>query len=410
MARAFSSEVASGSRKENASKQQAGASFRFNPNGKGSSPAKNLLRFLCASAALLLCAAALTFIVDPLQLFRPARLFAAMYSSDTRMQNAGLIRSQPFDTVFMGTSLAIHFRQSDIDQALRVRSLKLAMTGTNSHEQSFVLAAALQRHPKRVIWAMDDWIFCDGAEIDDDIYLPADLYRRNVRGIAGYLLSGAMARESAWILARSVPLLERIVARLTTDAVFNFTISDVDDINAFRPDVEAPYDATRATAAFAHITHPSRRAGLSEGYDYQRMVRNFENDTVRLIADHPDVVFDIYFPPYSILQWVAMRDASPGALKIVYDLTAHIGHRLAELPNVRLHDFRDVNEVTHDLGNYADVIHHSPSVDLKVLSWLASGTYLVDGAAPGAALERLKAQVEAYQVEAYQVEADRIAR
>ena len=38
-----------------------------------------------------------------------------MYSNDSRMQDAGLIQSQDFDTVFMGTSLAIHFRQSDID-------------------------------------------------------------------------------------------------------------------------------------------------------------------------------------------------------------------------------------------------------------------------------------------------------
>jgi hypothetical protein len=363
-----------------------------------SGSAKNLLRFLCASATLLVGAAALTFIVDTPQLFRSARLFTAMYSSDARMQNAGLIRSQQYDTLFMGTSPAIHFRQSDIDQALRVRSLKLAMTGTNSHEQSFVLAAALQRHPRRAIWEMDDWIFCDGAEIDQDIYLPADLYRRNARGIASYLFSGAMARESAWILARSVPSLEQVVAALTTDAAVSFAISQVDDINAFRPDVEAPYSPARARAAFSHITHPSRRPGLSEGYNYESMVCNFENDAVRLIADHPDVAFDIYFPPYSILQWVAMRDASPAALKIVYDLATHISHRLAELPNVRLHDFRAVKDLTHDLGNYADLIHHSPAVDLIVLSWLAKGTYLVDRAAPAASLERLKEQVAAYRV------------
>ena len=58
------------------------------------------------------------------------------------------------------------------------------------------------RHPKRVIWEMDDWIFRDAPEIDADIYLPADLYRRNAKGIASYLFSGAMARESAWMLAR----------------------------------------------------------------------------------------------------------------------------------------------------------------------------------------------------------------
>src|SRR5450432_4817235 len=108
-----------------------------------SKPAKDLLRFLGATALVVAGAAALNFVVDPLQLLRPARLFAAMYSPDSRMQDAGLIRSQDFDTVFMGTSLAIHFRQSDIDRLLGVRSLKLAMSGATSNEQSFVLAAAL---------------------------------------------------------------------------------------------------------------------------------------------------------------------------------------------------------------------------------------------------------------------------
>src|SRR5258705_13485241 len=198
-----------------------------------SSTARNhLLRFLCASGLIIVMAAALNFVVDPLQLFRPARLFTAMYSPDSRMQDAGLIRSQDFDTVFMGTSLAIHFRQSDIDKALGVRSLKLSMTGSNSREQSFVLATAMERRPKRVIWQMDDWIFRDAPEIDSDIYVPADLYRRNAKGIAGYLFSGAMARESLWIMARAIPPFAPIVARLTNGVMLKFPIANVDDINA----------------------------------------------------------------------------------------------------------------------------------------------------------------------------------
>ena len=149
-----------------------------------------------------------------------------------------MIQSQQFDTVFMGTSLAIHFRQSDIDRILGGRSLKLSMTGSNSREQSFVLAAAMARHPRRVIWQMDDWIFRDAPEIDTNIYLPADLYRRNAKGIASYLFSGAMARESLWILARSIPLFEPLVARLTNGVIFKFPISRVDDINTLRPDFD----------------------------------------------------------------------------------------------------------------------------------------------------------------------------
>lgn len=366
-----------------------------------STSAKNLIRLLCASAAIVLMAAALNFAVDPLQLFRPARLFAAMYSPDSRIQNAGLIRSQDFDTVFMGTSLAIHFRQSDIDRVLGVHSLKLAMTGSNAREQSFVLAAALERHPRRVIWQMDDWIFRDAPDIDSDIYLPADLYRKNAKGIASYLFSGAMARESAWILARSIPPFEPVVARLTNGILFKFPIARVDDINSLRPDFDVPgfYNAKKSMAAFTRITDPVRSSYLAEGYDYDAMVRNFERDAVGLIAKNPEVEFDIYFPPYSILQFVAMRDASPASLKIVYDFSAYAGRRLTQFSNVTLYDFREAKEITHDLNNYSDVIHHSPDIDLKLLSMLGSGKYAVDRAAPTASLEQLKAQVEAYRVE-----------
>ncbi len=360
----------------------------------------NLLRFLCASGLIIMMAAALNFVVDPLQLFRPARLFAAMYSPDSRMQNAGLIRSQDFDTVFMGTSLAIHFRQSDIDRILGVRSVKLAMTGSNSHEQSFVLAAALERHPRRVIWQMDDWTFRDAPDIDHDIYLPADLYRRNTKGIASYLFSGTMARESLWILARSIPPLEPAVARLTTGVLFKFPISRVDDINVLRPDFDVPgfYNAKKAFAAFTRITDPVRSHDLAEGYDYDAMVRNFEHDAIGLIEKNPDVKFDIYFGAYSILQFVAMRDASPATLKTVYDFSAYAAPRLTQFANVSLHDLRVAREITHDLGNYGDVVHHSPAIDLKVLSLLAERNYAVDRAAPTASLARLKTQVEAYRV------------
>jgi hypothetical protein len=362
-------------------------------------PARSIVRLLCASGVILLVAAGLNFIVDPLQLFRPARVFAAMYSSDSRMQNAGLIRSQDFDTAFMGTSLAIHFRQSDIDRILGVRSVKLAMTGSSSREQSFVLAAALERHVRRVIWQIDDWIFRDEPDIDSGIYLPANLYRRNPRGIAGYLLSGAMTRESAWIVARAIRPIEPTVARLTTEDLFRFTIPRVDDINTLGPDTDVleAYNAKKALAAFARITDPVRSAYLAQGYTYDAMVRAFESDAIGLIAKNPGVEFDIYLPPYSILQWVAMRDASPATLKIVYDFAAYASSRLTQFPNVRLFDFRATKQVTHDLNNYGDVIHHSPSIDLKVLSWLADGKYIVHPAAPAASLEQLKAQVEAYR-------------
>ena len=356
-----------------------------------------LLRLLGASAVIMLAAAALNYAVDPLQLFRPSTWLRPMYSDDVRMQNAGLIRSQDFDTLFMGTSLAIHFRQRDIDRALGVHSLKLTMQGSSSHEQVFVLEEALkQRRPKRIVWEMDDWIFVDAPEIESDVYLPTGLYRRDLRGVASYLFSGAMARESALMLLRATPGLAPLADRLA-----KFRIRNVDDINTLArgADLASQYNAKAAMAAFVRITDPVRSRYLGEGYGYEPEVRNFERDAVGLIERHPDAQFDIYFPPYSILQFVAMRDASPATLKIVFDLTGHIARRLTQVPNVRLFDFRGIKAITHDLDNYSDVIHHSPTIDLKVLEMLARGEHRVDAAAPTASLEELKAQVEAYRVE-----------
>ncbi len=363
-------------------------------------PFTNVRRLLFASIACVLGAAALTYVVDPLQLFRPSRL-TAFYSEDTRMQNAGLIRSQSFDTAFMGTSLAIHFRQGEIDRALGTHSLKLAMTGSNSRQQSFVLEQAIYRGARRVVWEMDDFVFVDAADIESDPYLSVDLYRATAKGIASYLFSAAMAKESLFALLRSVPPLREPLSRAAPFLPVKFALADVDDIYALPRDIDVArdYNAKKTLAAFTYITHPARRRFLGEGYGYGAMVRHFERDALGLIERHPDVTFDVYFPPYSILQFVAMRDASPETLKIVTDLTALIAQRLTQLPNVRLHDFRAIKQVTHDLNNYSDVIHHSPAVDAMVLRWLRGGEYRVDPKAPTASLEQLKAQVEVYRVE-----------
>src|SRR5260370_28136816 len=110
------------------------------------------------------------------------------------------------------------------------------------------------------------------------------------------------------------------------------------------------------------------------------MVRTFEPDAIGLIAKNPQVKFDIYFAPYSILQFVSMRDASPATLKIVYDFSAYASHRLLQFSNVRLHDFRAAKEINHDLSNSADVIHHSPPIHLNLLSRLAHGKHTLQQA------------------------------
>jgi hypothetical protein len=60
--------------------------------------------------------------------------------------------------------------------------------------------------------------------------------------------------------------------------------------------------------------------------------------------------------------------------------------RLSQFSNVKVYDFREAKEITHDLNNYSDMIHHSPAVDRQVLALIAADKYRVNrGGARGLA-------------------------
>lgn len=357
---------------------------------------KDLVRLLTSAAAIAALVVAFNYVIDPLQIFHPALFYPARYSSDPRIQDAGLIYSQNFDTVFIGTSLGIHFRQSEIDGHIGGRSVKLAMSGGTSKEQSLVLSAALGRLPKRVVWQMDDYMFRNSEEVE--AYLQADLYRMNLKGITGYLFSFETSRESMWILLRLLKPMRALARELVVLGYLKFDQTEANELNTFPPGFLNPgFNAARAKEAFRlSLRSPTE---ISAGFDYGSMTKNFDRDALALIKENPNTAFVVYFPPYSILRFVAMREVAPEVLETIYKFNAYQLERLSELSNVALYDFRDIKGITHRLDNYSDTVHHSTTVDNQILGFIASNEHLVDRANPTATINNLKKQVQEYRFE-----------
>jgi hypothetical protein len=357
---------------------------------------KQIARLLGLAFVLVAAAAGLNYVVDPLQLFHKPWFYRGAYTYESRIQNAGLIEQQNFDTVYMGTSLAVHFRKSEIDQALNVNSVKLALAGSTSREQVFVLDQAIKKRPGTVIWQMDEWIFRNAAPPGDTIQ--TGLYSKSFSGIGGYLLGLSTTKESVGVVLRLVPPLQKLVHGLAAIQIIKFYVQDVDDIGTLPDNQRSVYNKDSALRSFDHYRrHP---AEISAGYDLPSMKRNFESDAIGLIRNHPDVRFRIYFPPYSILQFVAMRDYAPDTLDVVLEFSAYATQRLLEFPNVSVADFRHVSGITHNLDNYLDLAHHSPDVDRAVLQFLATAAHEVERAAPARPTAELARQVAAYPSQA----------
>jgi len=355
-------------------------------------------KFLVVALCVIGVVAGFNFVVDPLQIFHPARFYRPVYPSEERMHNAGLIRSQTFDTVFMGDSIALHVRSSEVDEHLGTHSVKLVMSGAASREQNFVLEVALTRHPTRVLWEMNDSTFVDSPEIDALPYFPADLYRKNLKGMAGYLFNLETGREAAWSILRSWKPLRRLSYALMRAGYLKYDNNDLNELNTFDPAlVASSYNAKRSLAAYKYYSIPGNRQRLSAGYSYDALVRNFERDAFQFIQGHSDTNFTIYFAPFSMVQYAAMRDfGTPDMLSTFYRFNAYALQRLAQLPNVTVFDFRDDGEISHNLDNFADAIHHSPAIGVLLLSRIANGENRVEKADPARSIERLKRQIDAY--------------
>jgi hypothetical protein len=355
-------------------------------------------KFLVVALCVIGVVAGFNFVVDPLQIFHPARFYRPVYPSEERMHNAGLIRSQTFDTVFMGDSIALHVRSSEVDEHLGTHTVKLVMSGAASREQNFVLGIALTRHPRRVLWEMNDMTFVDSPEIDTLPYLPADLYRKNLKGMAGYLFNLETGREAVWSILRSWKPLRRLSYALLRAGYIKYDNDDPNELNTFDPAlVASSYNAKRSLAAYKYYSVPGNGQRFSVGYSYDALVRNFERDAFQFIQGHPDTNFTIYFPPFSMVQYAAMRDfGAPDMLSTFYRFSAYALQRLAQLQNVSVFDFRDDSDISHNLDNFADAIHHSPAIGVLLLSRIAKGENRVEKADPARSIERLKRQIDAY--------------
>jgi hypothetical protein len=101
----------------------------------------------------------------------------------------------------------------------------------------------------------------------------------------------------------------------------------------------------------------------------------------------------VILPPYSILLWKAEQERNPERLRQRLEFSAQIIAKFIALPHVRVFDFRDAVEMTHDLDRFKDMSHFNASVSADIARAIAAGRHKVDPADPLASIRRLERQI-----------------
>lgn len=308
-----------------------------------------LIGFMAGVLGVIIGAMCLVAWVDPMQLFRADPSLAL--SPRQRYQLAGLIRHQPYDAIWVGTSLSENTTPSLMRETLGWEGLQIVFSGSTLHEQAQAARLALTHHPslKHVVWEMNIFSFLGAPDEVREGGFPSYLYDENRLNDLRYLLQGEMAWEALMQLAGKLGCMPRKKHVLETlhrwDHLYEFG----------EPSLKRHY--CQPERFFTQHPYP---------WEISSLLASFEANMLPLLEAHPEQEVFLYFPPYSL----ALYHRMPELVPLLSLWKQEIAARVAKLPQVKLVDFQATPGMVDAPAHYMDGLHYDAAISRRIVQAL----------------------------------------
>lgn len=271
---------------------------------------------------------------------------------DQRAQGAGLLRSQEYETVLMGSSLAANYRPFWFDVFYETSTVKITFPNGGFGEFTRALDyACTQQDVERVIFGLDPNLLArDPAEEPDQ--LPEYLYDTNPWNDGQYLLNKDVLMRSGYTLLKKM----------------SGETQSIQD--AFVWDGNVFFSKELALAGY------ERPEATGETLAADAFLENSRANLERVtgwLEQYPDTEFIFFFSPYSILFWDKMNQL--GQTEAMLTLLQETVETLLQYDNAELQFFMADTEVITNLENYADHIHVAGRVTYRMAQAMPTGQY-----------------------------------
>ncbi len=321
------------------------------------------LASLCVVGSLLPIA---FMVYDPLQLFHQAWGRPATFHSNMRQQAAGIIRTQPFDSIILGTSMMENSSADEAGRILGGRFVNISISGSLHAERSPVLSLALrQKALSTVIYSLDE---IDPLEENPDIALSSFdyLYNRNrLDDLKAYFNDRFYPCLIRWSVHPDC--IGHIDSLDSPNAWIRFPehaarFGGLDNWFAARndPQIKGAFRLIIESAAKAGSQPPPSSEAIAEAR--QRILAYADKHILAHARRNPGVSFHFVFPPYSRAKFAIWHQSEPLRAKLHEATLRHFAEAASQLGNVHVHAFED-QDFLDDIANYKDLSHYSPAIN-----------------------------------------------
>ena len=314
---------------------------------------KYFFKIIGIIVAVIAAMAGIVILIDPFYHYhKPLKNISYVSGADVYV-NDGKLKHFDYDTLTIGTSMAMNFHKQKVDDIFECNSLNVFYLGEGFKVINEGLETALSTNPdlKTVIRTVDPiWFISDVNWKGRESY-PEYLYDKNPFNDVYYIYNIDVWKNN---------VIPSIAASIK---------------NGFQGNIEEDGfgndELTGKEKVLKLYTRPKEETDEFFGY----LRQNLETNVLTIIREHPDVEFYLFFPPYSICWWDTLNQKGPAVLERRIDMEKYAIEKMLQYENVRLFSFFNKYDLICNLDNYVDDIHYTGDVNNLILQWMKSGEY-----------------------------------
>lgn len=274
--------------------------------------------------------------------------------------NYGYAKHLKYDTVLTGSCMSVDFYEKDFSTKDGI--VKLSMVANPLDQVKMInLALESDNNVRRVIMSEDMWVLgTDGCALE----------------YPEYIYNGPGADDINYLLNKDTLTFDIVSANLERSGIADL----MENKNWHRECSEAIMLQTEDIQGMLDIYEECLRT--NDFPNDETYMDEINASTTRKVVGYieevvkanPDIRFDIFFPPYSImaLEWAKY---SAGGLNYILDQEKLWVDVLVDYPNVNIYEFQTAEDIIYNLDNYCDKVHFSENVYAWEAEQINKGNY-----------------------------------
>lgn len=303
--------------------------------------------------SVLLIIAAVVIIIDPFVHYHSPFFGLAECETDERGAMIGIAKNMDYDTALIGSSMSENFAPSWFEDGLSEKKcVKLCMQGAHFDDFSRLLSVTLSKPTtKRIVYSLDNYVLLN-------------VPKNYPTTIPEYLENDTISDDAYYIWNKSV------VFYYLPIFLANNILDDFSADNAYAWARINPFGKYIARATYTPVR--LMKQADEEPFDtYFQYADEFLDGILPYIESRPDVEFDFYAPPYSILYWDDC--VLNGRLTAEICVLNKVYEKLLSYDNVRIFYFQNDFNIITNLDNYKDYSHFDQPINYYIYESIRDG-------------------------------------